>query len=228
MYKRWPVSVALYLIMPSARVSLAGAPRRQARVIEIDVDVDTEIDFRETNDAHQTWEDHGLVAFAVDGDDELALTAEEFVDTEVFEVAAVGDVDKGVTIRRSSPTRFAEEVAGAWPPSLSPRLRDGGGLPVLGHAHPVGQADIQQRASWKLAWRRWTTCPSPGPPRRAGYGHRRAQVEIAVEVLPMLGVEVIEDGASAKVFAEQEEITPASPQLRVFAFRQIPALNDKG
>ena len=87
-------SGALAIMNPAeVKMTLARAGRRvRAQVVEPRISADAKVDLRVANERHQPVESECRVGLAIDADNEFGPPPEQFIDGEVFDVAAVGEV----------------------------------------------------------------------------------------------------------------------------------------
>jgi hypothetical protein len=74
---------------------IAEARRIGAEIPQVRLDTHAQVDPGQAHEFQKAFEVMLWIAFAIDGDDRAAAPTQEFIDTQVFDVAAVGDVHAG-------------------------------------------------------------------------------------------------------------------------------------
>src|SRR5437870_4423583 len=64
----------------------------ETKVVEVDLDAYAEIDCGKTLERRQSMESHFRILLPIHSDDVLAAPTQEFIDAEVFDVAAIGEI----------------------------------------------------------------------------------------------------------------------------------------
>src|SRR3954447_11444848 len=72
-------------------------------------DQDSEIDTRVALQGNERAERHFRISLGIDGDDQLASSAQQLIDTEILDMAAVGEIDR-VGILPHQTKQFLQEI----------------------------------------------------------------------------------------------------------------------
>ena len=152
------------------------------------------------------------IGFRVAGDDELAMPAQQFVHSQVFDVPTVGYVYITPGSVRPAP-HLLEQISQARPflvPALPPVVR---GPDVIGVGEPVPEPNVQQRHDEDE--RRNRRHPHVWARRRRCDCHRGTQVDLRVVTLKRIGRTVTRPATAAKVLGERKGLGVPPAQREV-------------